>query len=311
MSRLIRRRLGFTLIELLVVIAIIAILIALLLPAVQQAREAARRSQCKNNLKQIGLALHNYHDVYNSFPPASVRRNANPPGSWVTSGLQWGGRILAFLDETAVYNQINWEQEPGNSPEQTVGYTELAVYRCPSDPGGRGQTSSNMGPMNYVTCIADSTTYSAGGSDYANNGRSVMFLASNVRFANIKDGTSNTMVVSECLVGSPHDTSVNPSTTAITCPDPPANAGYRRGRTWLEGINCREWAFDTLHVPNDPRPDCGLNSNYCADAARSEHEGGVHVLLCDGSVRFVTENVDATLWINLGSKNDGNTIGEF
>ncbi len=306
MLRVIRHRRGFTLIELLVVIAIIAILIALLLPAVQQAREAARRSQCKNNLKQIGLALHNYHDTYNSFPPASVRRNT--PTSWTTSGLQWGGRILPFLDETAIYNQINWEKEPGTG--QAVRTTEIGVYRCPSDPGTKASTGG-MGPMNYVTCIADRTTFTAGGGTWSNNGRSVMYLDSYVLFRDIKDGTSNTMMVSECLVGYRFDTSANSGGSSITCPSPPGNQSGVRGRTWLEGMLCRDWAYSTLYLPNDQRSECGLNSGNCANGARSQHEGGVHVLLCDGSVRFVTENIDAALWTNLGRKTDGNTIGEF
>jgi len=112
---LLKRKRGFTLIELLVVIAIIAILIALLLPAVQQAREAARRSQCKNNLKQIGLALHNYHDNFRMFPPGDVRRLYGGVSSWTTSMIGWIPRILPFLDQAVIYNQINWELETGVS----------------------------------------------------------------------------------------------------------------------------------------------------------------------------------------------------
>ncbi|HBN75421.1 MAG TPA: prepilin-type cleavage/methylation domain-containing protein, partial [Planctomycetaceae bacterium] len=129
--------LGFTLIELLVVIAIIAILVALLLPAVQQAREAARRSSCKNNMKQLGLALHNYHDTYSTFPPASVRQpTGGGVNEWESSMIGWQARILGFMEQSALYDLIDWGITPGNSGTNntTVRGTEVAGYRCPSDP---------------------------------------------------------------------------------------------------------------------------------------------------------------------------------
>src|SRR5260221_10831944 len=146
-----RRNSGFTLIELLVVIAIIAILIALLLPAVQQAREAARRTQCRNNLKQIGLALHNYHDTFTKFPPAMVRRTwgSGVPTQTHSNGAAWSLRIAPYLDQAPLYNIFNFNAEPAwadTSINAQLGapYTNYAVvagstvppYLCPSDPGG-------------------------------------------------------------------------------------------------------------------------------------------------------------------------------
>jgi prepilin-type N-terminal cleavage/methylation domain-containing protein len=154
-GKLSRRRIrGFTLIELLVVIAIIAVLIALLLPAVQQAREAARRSQCRNNLKQIGLALHNYHDIYNQFPPARIRDIiAGEP--WTTSNIAWGAHLLAQLDQQPLFSQVDWNLFQRHDPiwqeiNGPVMQQVLGVFRCPSD-SGRGRVNWITPEMNRVT----------------------------------------------------------------------------------------------------------------------------------------------------------------
>ncbi|MCA8985903.1 MAG: DUF1559 domain-containing protein, partial [Planctomycetaceae bacterium] len=297
------RMMGFTLIELLVVIAIIAILVALLLPAVQQAREAARRSSCKNNLKQLGLALHNYHDTFNVFPPASVRRNVpDPPGNWNTSMIGWQARILAFMEQSALYDLIDWQREPGNggTNNTTVRGTEVAAYRCPSDPGTRATTGqTTYAPTNYVACTADSGGFFAGGGSWLNNGRSVLFQNSAVNMRDILDGTSNTMAVSECRVGS-QMRNENATGTPSACP---GAAGFvnDRGFSWFFAQSMQVWSYSTIVGPNTTITECRQSTGGTAVlGARSLHKGGVQVLLSDGAIRFVSDNINLTTWQRLG-----------
>ncbi len=302
-----RGRSAFTLIELLVVIAIIAILVALLLPAVQQAREAARRSSCKNNLKQMGLALHNYHDTFNAFPPATVRTYITGIDSWSTSMIGWQARILSFMEQPALYDLTNWEILPGNTGTNTQVMTaEVPAYRCPSDPGQR--SSAAYAPTSYVTCTANSGSFSAGGGDNQNNGRSVMFLNSRVLMRDIMDGTSNTMVISECQVGSPMH---GENSAANVCPAA-GTIARDRGFSWFFAQSMHAWSYSTLIGPNSPLPECRQGTGGPALlGARSYHKGGVQVLLADGAVRFVSENINLQTWQNLGHKSDGLVLGEF
>lgn len=305
-----KRRQGFTLIELLVVIAIIAILIALLLPAVQQAREAARRSTCKNNLKQIGLALHNYHDTFRTFPPATVRRKGATT-EWETSMISWQARILPYMDQGPLFNKIDWNAEPGNSGTANTEARkhEMPAYRCPSDPGNRGKTGqTSYGPTNYVTSTADSGGYAAGGGTYQNNGRSVMFLNSKTQLRDIEDGSSNTMFVAECVVAHPHS-NVN-ATSGTVCTGTADQK--RRGYSWFYGREMWTWSYTTLIGPNSDLQECAQSTGGTSLlGARSKHVGGVHALLGDGAVRFISENIHLGTWQDLGNKADGNVIGEF
>jgi prepilin-type N-terminal cleavage/methylation domain-containing protein len=216
---------GFTLIELLVVIAIIAVLIALLLPAVQQAREAARRTQCKNNLKQIGLALHGYHDTFLRFPPAMVRRSAGPnvPTQTHSNGAAWTLRLTPYLDQSPLYNVFNFNAEPAwadttvySSTTSTTNYavvsgTSLPVFQCPSDTDA-AKAVKNAGPVNYSVCIGNTDNWCSdptGGIGYPsiscpNPGVAVIYGMSATRIGDITDGTSNTMVVGENRIGFPY-----------------------------------------------------------------------------------------------------------
>ena len=174
-----RRRLGFTLIELLVVIAIIAILIALLLPAVQQAREAARRTQCKNNLKQIGLAMHNYHDVYTTFPPGHMFDTTIPGGN--ANSFQhpemwaWGAFILPFVDQAPLFNQLNVSQRRltdllAEGPDvAALIQIPLSVYHCPSDPGGGGLADPALIWNSPGVLAGGMSDFRAGSSNYVAN----------------------------------------------------------------------------------------------------------------------------------------------
>ncbi|MCA8982595.1 MAG: DUF1559 domain-containing protein, partial [Planctomycetaceae bacterium] len=296
-NRMRHRWAGFTLIELLVVIAIIAILVALLLPAVQQAREAARRSSCKNNLKQLGLALHNYHDTFNVFPPGSVRQpTGGGVNEWESSMIGWQARILSFMEQAALYDLIEWGRTPGanGTPNTTVRGTEVAGYRCPSDPGTRATTGqTTYAPTNYVVCTADSGSYTAGGSLFQNNGRSVMFQNSAVNMRDILDGTSNTMAVSECRVGS-QMRGENATGTPPVCP---GAAGFSndRGYSWFYANVMHNWTYSTIVGPNTTITECRSSTGGVAVlGARSLHKGGVQVLLSDGAIRFVSDNINLT-----------------
>ncbi|WP_339735997.1 DUF1559 domain-containing protein [uncultured Gimesia sp.] len=307
-SLFLKRREGFTLIELLVVIAIIAILIALLLPAVQQAREAARRNACKNNMKQIGLALHNYHDTALRFPSAHVR---DVISGWTSSQINWQARILQYMDQSALYNKIDWSHRPGNAgPDNTeVMNYELPVYRCPSDPGDRSTTQKlDYGPTNYVTCTANYGDYNAGGARHANDGNSVMFLNSATKISDITDGASNTMMVSECIVGYLYvRENVQPGPVCIG-----TATKSERGYSWFWGNSMHMWSYSTLIGPNSDFVECSRSSGSGSLlGARSHHVGGVHVLFCDGRVQFVSENINLATWQDLGHKSDGNVVGEY
>ncbi len=305
-----RRSRGFTLIELLVVIAIIAILIALLLPAVQQAREAARRTQCRNHMKQLGLALHNYHDNFNTFVPASVRRvgglAAVGVDEWNTNMLSWMGRILPYMDQAPVYNQLNWEIETGMSGTAatnnnlTIRSMPMTAYRCPSD-STRISSVTAYQPTNYAACNGDAENYKT----Y----RGIMDVNSNVRMGDITDGTSNTMGVAEIRVGYPTD---GTNSTGGVCPTTVPTALSDRGYSWLYGNHVKTYSYNTIYGPNSKLTDCSNNSGGAfVLAARSFHVGGVHVLLMDGAVRFVSDNVNITTWRNIGNRADGQTVGEF
>lgn len=287
-------RRGFTLIELLVVIAIIAILIALLLPAVQQAREAARRSQCKNNLKQIGLALHNYHETHNIFPSGwiGVEPGVGPNVEY-GSGWGWGTMCLPYLDQGPLYSKINFDLDI-NNPGQAAGLINqsLTVFRCPSDPSDNTFELEEEGsPGNVLAVLATANYIGVFGSDELDDCETVspgtnctstglFYQNSNTRFRDITDGTSQTIFVGERKTDK--------------------TAGWHT--TWVGAVPEGEETFArvlgaTDHTPNDPA------SHF--DDFSSHHTGGTQFLFGDGRVRFVTENIDLGVYQSLSSIKGG------
>lgn len=307
-----RLRSAFTLIELLVVIAIIAILVALLLPAVQQAREAARRSSCKNNLKQVGLAMHNYHDVHNTFPYG---------WGWDEADTQtrrrdtWMQQILPFIEQGALYDlYVQQNRSHAHTSSEQILKTQIATLFCPSNPSTgtenfRGTYGANAGSTNPGF-----------GSTNANG---IFFRRSSIGFRDIVDGTSNTLLIAEGVA--------RPSNGANHTPW--GEVGYY----WGGGsVGHHGTAFNTAQAPNSRVPDCnytcasydmakfpcaGYNAGNnppvtCAYAdigtyARSFHTGGVQASMADGAVRFVSENINLQTWQALSTRAGGEVIGEF
>ncbi len=308
------RRRAFTLIELLVVIAIIAVLIALLLPAVQQAREAARRTQCKNNLKQLGLGLHNYHGSFNCFPFGQI-----------ASGYSAISQLLPYFDQAPLYNQINFSLPTTDASNVTAKNTVLPALRCPSD--GNNNLAGQGGPTNYMAnkgsgvIWQDATGPNAGMPPQTG----VMFYASAVRIGDITDGTTNTAAFSERMLADGNNGIVSPiadvffSPAAPTTPDDAiamcaavdindlANQfPLFMGAPWIHGQHTY------LHINGPNSRSCGFFSVLRANMPpSSRHVGGVHVQLCDGSVRFVSENVDRVTWRAVGTRSGGEVVSDF
>lgn len=320
-----QKRRGFTLIELLVVIAIIAILIALLLPAVQQAREAARRSTCKNNLKQIGIAMHNYHETHRVFPPGGLgstiwsqpTTSTGPDYQNAVSRIGWMQMILPFIDQAPLYNQfvpyMNGLDSTGFPMDWPNAETVIPTLLCPSDPGaskqqlwrGSGPALSPVCFGNYVACQGSSS------NSTGNNLNGMFYQISNTRMRDVTDGTSNTLMTSEIKIVPESGTS-----------SPIDTSSDWRGLYYnIFGVTC--W-FSTEFPPNTTQSDrvrrCISKSDApCIPAlsgstrmfARSTHTGGAHVGMADGAVRFVSENIDGTLYGYLGSRADGQVLGEW
>ncbi len=320
-----RHNRGFTLIELLVVIAIIGVLIALLLPAVQSAREAARRMQCTNNLKQLGLSVHMYADAQGSmFPPASQGSN------YQFSPL---ARLFPYLEQSAVFAALNFDigpRIPPNGPVRpentTASRTVVTTFLCPSDGNTSQIFDANQRPYNYMGCAGSGVRDD--GSMIPPDADGVIYVSAEVRFAGVTDGLSQTTMLSESLVGNNQDlpataTNANVATQYRNLGDsvPPlerpnvSNCGAgssfpfsgRRNAGWLIGRTDGA-IYNHVLRPNDPQPDCFHAHIRGWKAARSYHSGGVNVGFCDGSVRFVKNSVALDVWRAAATRSGGEVV---
>lgn len=339
-----RLRRGFTLIELLVVIAIIAILIALLLPAVQQAREAARRSTCKNNLKQIGLALHNYHDTFGSFPPEAIWGFGAQNSQLQPRNYTWITLILPWLEHRNLHEAIDFTQPiwAQTTPDgELIRAQQINVLICPSDEDYGGSSFSHG--MSH-TCYAGAEGWDWWSRPHDQHG-GIFTLSTATRIRDITDGTSTTVMVGEVGAhafqsggrvngaGVPRKgnggvfrsalvaTGVNPTIATNLRTD-----GYKRPIAILPradgGGNAGYWGpWSSPHAYKPTFVDhYGINAEW--PGASSLHPGGAHFLMGDGSVRFISENIQMTtssagtqnLWHSLNTKSGGRydqPIGEF
>ena len=336
------KRRAFTLIELLVVIAIIAILIALLLPAVQQAREAARRTQCRNNLKQFGLALHNYHDTHRTLPPGTIYGPLPPPdfvGAWANANAL----LLPFFDQSNIYNlydsELRWDQQ---SP--TVARTVITSFVCPSSPSENPIVQPAFGPaaLNFGTGDTYGVThylFSKGATDAwcmpANQPsaeRGMFDLMRATRFRDVTDGLSNTFAMGEGDTAQPvcHGTGCTTPATTLTGSTAKAENAWIIGEMNYDivvamgvvsgGIfGCTVEPLNKSPVTDTSAVFASLtNCRSSLDGGphstsnfRSAHEGGGLFLLGDGSARFVSENVDAGVYRSASTIGGGEVIGEF
>ena len=305
---------GFSLIEMIVVIAIIAILIALLLPAVQQAREAARRTQCKNNLKQLGLAMHNYHDVHGVLPPGTFTHTEGRGFGNGRDAWSWFAFVLPFIDQAPMYNSLDFNLPINGTPTAAAELRKgnLPAMLCPSDDAvveeaGAAEWQSPL--HNFVVCFGNTRMDNA--DDSGVTGLPGMFEIVNAkRLDDVKDGTSNTLMVGEIITPDDVNTwnsvgrtsvAMGSGFTTFLTPNSAANDRSNNCYNRLSGGQLGQLCTD--HGDDDWR----LNVH----AIRSLHVGGAQVTLGDGSCRFISENIDLNLYRALGTRNGGETVGEF
>jgi prepilin-type N-terminal cleavage/methylation domain-containing protein/prepilin-type processing-associated H-X9-DG protein len=331
MRKVLFRRDAFTLVELLVVIAIIGILVGLLLPAVQAAREAARRMQCTNNLKQLGLSIHNYHDTYKKFPsgfyfqgPTQTARGQRPQR---LPGFSWTLSILPFMEQSAVFNQLNFALPIPTLPNKAFVSTNLPFAVCPSAPNPgthkqMGTTGTNFGfndpglaMTNYVGCGGAFTTSAYGIGGLAADGKNgILMEDTNLNFGSVTDGTSNTLLVGETIY---HGT----GTSGSFLWDPALYGHYQVGSGTADAP---ESIMRVAQFRTNP-PSIAID-NIKRNSFSSKHVGGANYAFADGSIHFIAQTINHTEtpfaatglnWTLIGtfqrlaSRNDGQVVSDI
>jgi prepilin-type N-terminal cleavage/methylation domain-containing protein len=334
-----RRSYGFTLVELLVVIAIIGVLVALLLPAVQAAREAARRSQCQNNMRQLALAAHNYESNYQCLPPGVV---VNLAVTSTGNNGAWGvhGRILPFLEQNNLYDKVDLSTAWDN--QQVISGLKIKMYGCPSDPnssrerdpgGGKAKLYPTTYGFNYGTWFVFNPGNSQGGDG-------LFYPNSFMSLAGATDGTSNTLLAAEVKAFQAYNRNGGPSSTGLPNSEAEVATHVGSGADFKKDSGHTEWPDGRVHhtgftavlTPNSKVPyenggtlyDADFNSwqegkdggngkpTYAAITSRSYHSGGtVSVALLDGSCRSISKTIDRATWRALATRGNGEVIGDF
>ena len=332
-----RYQTAFTLVELLVVIAIIGILVGLLLPGVQAAREAARRMHCQNNLKQLGLAMHNHESTWKHFPAGVIRKRWDQQPTWSEGHWGWGAiaNLLPYFEETALHEKLHLDMPLLGAPptfpilDAHVDLVDkkVSLLLCPSDL--ETVLDPRYAPENYVACLGSglASPRTQAGSDRDADG--VFYVNSDTRTRDITDGLANTLAMSESIIGPGgagpdgfvtstrpvHSEDywsalmpwVSPTLSDSACASATA-FGVTRGNAWAPTSHLSGF-FNAYLPPNSDTPDCIVHFSFSPGwvAARSRHTGGVNVLLCDGSVRMMTESTDLELWRALATR-DGHEV---
>ncbi|MBL8855226.1 MAG: DUF1559 domain-containing protein [Planctomycetaceae bacterium] len=324
---------GLTLVELLVVIAIIAVLMGLLLPAVQMAREASRRTSCANNLRQVALAMQSHHTARDRFPPGSVAKEyaAQPATPWTFYRWSAFAMLSPYLENSAAYNLLDlskplYAASTGQlTPENVAGSrTVVPTFLCPSD--SFRLLHNDFGPINYAVSTG---TGVSGGSPVDTDG--LFYVNSRTRIAEITDGTSNTIAVSESLLGVAGATNRDPRfayrftflapLTETACRNAPTwNYTDPRGFSWVNG-EYRNGLYNHYFAPNSSEADCmgvriggGPSVTFTPfgwKTARSLHVAGVNISRADGSTGFLDEEIDLTIWRSLATRSGGEIVTDF
>lgn len=318
----IERRRGFTLIELLVVIAIIAVLISLLLPAVQQAREAARRTQCKNNMKQLGLALQNYHDVHSIFPPSYLIQPGEnvimgPPSDAGDAGPGWAGLALLLpqIEQANLYNAIDFNVPCWSTSNVSTVQRTIPMYLCPSATNGSnvykvvddgGAVLATFARSNYVANAGRIDVWDLADADLSPEADGPLYRNSATRIRDVSDGLTNTVFFGEQTPYHSDSTWVGVVPGSVTCPSPMfAYAGCDGAAPQVNvhsGPGINEFP-PIIHPPNS-------NFGY-VDEMYSQHDSGGNVLLGDGSVRFASKFMDGVTWSRLATRASGEVVGDW
>ena len=332
-----KKRRGFTLVELLVVIAIIGVLVALLLPAVQAAREAARRMQCANNMRQYSLALQNHHGAKNKFPAYFLAYDDNAwpkkvlvsnkgeysSGAPYLTHHSWIAQLLPYMEQQSLYDLVDFDTPANDTDPDNGNYQAISqsppFTRCPSDDVVEGpDPTGRFKPCNYAACYGNTGCTFGDSCQQEEDGASgVMFIGSETGIRNVTDGTSTTVGVSELLVGKPWVKRVGDpfASLAGTSSEVDHNTTWGgRGVSWLWSFRNSDSGFTTFMQPND-----SLTSNhepyvwsmYGYYAARSNHPGGVNASMLDGSVRYVNDSVDILAWRAMGSIDGQEIVSEL